>query len=214
VGPLNDSILKEPKKDKKTAKRTRGQPTTAALVDHLGACRQTSFSTTRHPWRRTLRSASSSTALATCKQWRVCCTQHSTAASLSTWRWNSKIEYHTDTHLASYGIVLPCLEVWQLKRPVAVTYTKVDSLLIEIRERPIDVLLLCETWHDAHSVSIRRLRAEGLSVVERARPRSRQADASLAVNHGGVAVTLARNRRPLSVLPRVLRQVRRPTLSC
>ena len=66
--------------------------------------------------------------------------------------------------------------------------TKVDSLLIEIRQRPIDVLLLCETWHDADSVSIRRLRAEGYSVIERARPRSRQAEASLAVNHGGVAV--------------------------
>ena len=63
----------------------------------------------------------------------------------------------------------------------------------------IDVLLLCETWHDADSVSIRRLRAEGLSVVERARPRSRQAEASLAVNHGGVAVVATAGVRLTSI---------------
>ena len=32
--------------------------------------------------------------------------------------WKCEIESHTDTHLASYGIVLSCLEVWQLERPV------------------------------------------------------------------------------------------------
>ena len=77
--------------------------------------------------------------------------------------------------------------------------TKVDSLLIEIRERPIDVLLLCETWHDADSVSIRRLRAEGLSVVERARARSCEAEALLAVNHGGVAVVATTGVRLASI---------------
>jgi len=104
-----------------------GQPS-SALVAHLGARRQTSFSTTRYSWRRTLCSAPSSTAPATCKQWRVCCTQHSTAASLSPWCWKCKIEYHTNTHLASYGIVLPCLEVWQLERPVAVIYQSRQSV--------------------------------------------------------------------------------------
>jgi len=77
--------------------------------------------------------------------------------------------------------------------------TKFDSLLIEIRERPTDVLLLCETWHDADSVSIRRLCAEGLSVVERARPRSRQAEASLAVNHSSVAVLATAGVRLTSI---------------
>ena len=38
-------------------------------------------------------------------------------------------------------------------------------------------------------VSIRRLRAEGLQVLERARPRTRPA--SLRVNHGGVAIAAA-----------------------
>jgi len=79
--------------------------------------------------------------------------------------------------------------------------TKVDSLLIKIRERPIDVLLLCETGHDADSVSIRCLRAEGLSIVERARPRSRQAEALLAVNHGGVTVVATAGVRLMSTTP-------------
>ena len=108
---------------------TRPTATAAvALVAHLGARRQTSFFTTRHSWRRRLCSASSSTAPTTCKQRRVCCTQHSTAASLSPWRWKCEIEYHTDTHLASYGIVMPCPEVWRLERPVAVIYQSRQSV--------------------------------------------------------------------------------------
>jgi len=54
---------------------------------------------------------------------------------------------------------------------------------------------------------------------------SRQAEASLAVNHGGVAIVAAAGVKLTSIntgvkpstfsaLPRVLRQVRRPTLSC
>lgn len=50
----------------------------------------------------------------------------------------------------------------------------------------LDVMLLCQTSHDADSVSIHRLRANNYSVVERARPRN--LDASLSVNHGGVAI--------------------------
>ena len=68
---------------------------------------------------------------------------------------------------------------------------KLDDLLVELRERSLDVLLLCETWHDADSVAIRRLRADGFSVVERARPRPRHTEATLSVNHGGVAVIAA-----------------------
>ena len=69
--------------------------------------------------------------------------------------------------------------------------SKLDDLLTEFRDRSLDVLLLCETWHDADSVSIRRLRADGFGVIERARPRTRRAESSLAVNHGGVAVVAA-----------------------
>ena len=82
-------------------------------------------------------------------------TQHSTAASLLSWYWKCEIEYHTDTHLTSYRIAMLCLEVWQLERPVNVIYQSQQS---------VDVLLLCEIWHNADSVSIRRLHAEGLSV--------------------------------------------------
>jgi len=66
--------------------------------------------------------------------------------------------------------------------------SKLDNLLLELRDRSIDVLLLCETWHDDDSVSIRRLRADGFRVVQRARPRSRRAEAQLTVNHGGVII--------------------------
>ena len=70
----------------------------------------------------------------------------------------------------------------------SLTPLKLDDLLVELRDRSLDVLLLCETWHDANSVSVCRLRADGFRVVERARPRSSRSAASLAVNHGGVAI--------------------------
>jgi len=54
------------------------------------------------------------------------------------------------------------------------------------RDQSIDVLCLCETWHNEDSVSIRRLRAEGLQVFERARPRSVSEFSTLSTNHGGV----------------------------
>ena len=47
---------------------------------------------------------------------------------------------------------------------------KIDDLLDVRREQQIDVLFLTETWHDSDSVSIRRLRADGFQVIERARP--------------------------------------------
>jgi len=47
--------------------------------------------------------------------------------------------------------------------------TKFDVLLDVHRENRLDVMLLCEAWHDPDSVSISRLRAGGFTVVERAR---------------------------------------------
>ena len=140
-------------------------------------------------------------------------TQHSTAASLSSWYWKCEIEYHTDTHLTSYRIVMSCLEAWtclearslnvsdislRLKFKTLVHAYKPVSAVANWRERR-NVLLLCEIWHNADSVSIRRLHAEGLSVVERARPRSREAEASVAVNHGGVAVVATAGVRLASI---------------
>ena len=57
------------------------------------------------------------------------------------------------------------------------------------------VLCLCETWHDEDSVSIRRLRAQGLQVLERARPRSVSELSTLSTNHGGVAIAASRRVR-------------------
>ena len=58
-------------------------------------------------------------------------------------------------------------------------------------------MLLCETWHDANSVSIDQLCANGYSIVKRAR--SRRVDASLSVNHGGVAIVKVAGVRPKTV---------------
>ena len=64
---------------------------------------------------------------------------------------------------------------------------KIDEIMDVRRDHAsLDVILLSETWHDGDSLCIRRLRAEWLQVLERARPRARPA--SLHVNHGGVAV--------------------------
>jgi exonuclease III len=61
---------------------------------------------------------------------------------------------------------------------------KIDDILDMKNEHGLDIMLLTETWHDTDSVSIRRLRAEGMQLIERSRPRS-----SLSgVNHGGVAI--------------------------
>ena len=62
---------------------------------------------------------------------------------------------------------------------------KLDDML-EVRcDLSIDVLFLVETWHDADSVSLRRLRADGFQVIDFPRPRTRTA--ILATSHGGVA---------------------------
>ena len=55
-------------------------------------------------------------------------------------------------------------------------------------ERSIDVMLLWETRQDLDSISIRRLHADGFGVIERARPRSRRAEASLSAYHGEFAI--------------------------
>ena len=97
---------------------------------------------------------------------------------------------------------------------------KLEVLLVVFRDRQLDVMLLCETWHDADSVAIRSLRSQGFRVIERAPPRSSRLQTSLGVNHGGVAIVAAAgicmtafSRQRLNVLLHVLRQVRRP-VSC
>jgi len=53
----------------------------------------------------------------------------------------------------------------------------------------VDLLCLTETWHDADSAVLGRLRRAGYNVVDRPRPRT--ADDDLSVNHGGVLVMSA-----------------------
>ena len=67
--------------------------------------------------------------------------------------------------------------------------SKLDDLLEVRRDQSIDVLLVTESWHDPDSVCVRRLRADGYTVVERARPRVQSA--TLDMNHGGVLATAA-----------------------
>jgi len=87
---------------------------------------------------------------------------------------------HVDRHAVSRGpaLVFGCLNIRSVTN-------KLDDLLDVRRDLNIDVLFLVETWHDADSVSFRRLRADGFQVVDRLRPRLR-AD-TLSTNHGGVA---------------------------
>ena len=60
---------------------------------------------------------------------------------------------------------------------------KIDEITDVRCDHALDVMLLSETWHDRDSVSIRRLRAEGLQLLERACPRERPASL-----HGSVAI--------------------------
>src|SRR5664279_1717299 len=89
---------------------------------------------------------------------------------------------------------------------------RLDELLVEIHDRRIDVMLLCETWHDVDSVSIQRLRAAGFGVVEKARHRPRCSEATLGVNHGGVVITASAGLRVSPV--DIGRRPAKPTFEC
>jgi hypothetical protein len=89
---------------------------------------------------------------------------------------------HSDS--PSSCVTFGCLNIRSLE-------SKLDDLLEVCRGHSlhVDVMLLTETWHDPDSVCVRRLRADGFTVVERARPRVQSA--TLAVNHGGVLAATA-----------------------
>src|SRR5664279_1916000 len=93
---------------------------------------------------------------------------------------SSLLPVHVDRHSAprDVNVVFGCINI----RSVA---NKIDDLLEVRRDHLIDVLFLVETWHNSDSVSLRRLRADGFQVVDRARPRVR--DNVMTTNHGGVA---------------------------
>jgi len=81
-------------------------------------------------------------------------------------------------HVSS-SAVIGCLNVRSLLR-------KYDDVIEVCHDRRIDLLCLTETWHDADSAVLGRLRRAGYNVVDRPRPRA--ADDDLSVNHGGVLV--------------------------
>jgi len=71
---------------------------------------------------------------------------------------------------------------------------KIDDIIAMKRDQSIDVLCLCETWHDedswsAYDACARKACAE---VLERARPRSVSELSTLSTNHGGVAIAAPR----------------------
>jgi len=80
-------------------------------------------------------------------------------------------------------IVCGCLNVRSL-------LNKFEDITELCRDRRIDILCLTESWHDADSAVLGRLRSVGYNVADR--PRLRAADAAdMSVNHGGVVVISA-----------------------
>ena len=102
---------------------------------------------------------------------------------------NVPVLRHTDT--IGCSLVFGSLNVRSLSPG------KLDNLFIDVNDRSIDILLLCETWHDADSVVICRLRTDGYQVVERARPR--RLEATMKSNHDGVAIIAAAGLRLTAV---------------
>ena len=92
---------------------------------------------------------------------------------------------HGSCQRRSSSLAFGCLNIRSLNN-------KLDDLLEVRRDQAIDVLCLVETWHDADSVCIRRLRMSGDQVVDKPRPRN--AD-DLSVNHGGVAIVAGQGIR-------------------
>jgi len=88
-----------------------------------------------------------------------------------------RVRVDRHTHQSSKELTFGCLSIMRLE-------SKLDDLLEVWRDQSIDVLLVTESWHDPDSVCVRRLRTDGYTVVERARPRVQSA--TLDMNHGGV----------------------------
>ena len=73
-------------------------------------------------------------------------------------------------------------------RSIGTKFDAIKQLRVDTRT---DILCLSETWHeDFDSVPIKRLRSEGLQVLERARPILLDAELENIsfVNHGGIAI--------------------------
>jgi hypothetical protein len=94
---------------------------------------------------------------------------------------SSLLRVHVDRHAAPRGAELTfgSLNIRSLGN-------KLDDLLDVRRDQSLDVMCLVETWHDSDSVCLRRLRVDGMQVVDRPRPRI--VVNRVTTNHGGVAI--------------------------
>jgi len=92
---------------------------------------------------------------------------------------------------------------------------KFDDIVKLCRDRHIDLLCLTESWHDADSAVLGRLRCSGYNVVDRPRPRVAGID-DISVNHDGVVVMAAADvsLSPISVCRRSTVHVRGGLRSC
>jgi hypothetical protein len=67
-----------------------------------------------------------------------------------------------------------------------------DDIVELINDRLVDILCLQETWHDADSPVLGRLRCSGgFTVVDAPQPRLQSTINTMGINHGGVAVIAA-----------------------
>jgi len=92
---------------------------------------------------------------------------------------------HVKSRAALSTLTFGCLNVQSL-------LNKYDDVveLCRDNDRPIDLLCLTESWHDADSAVLGRLRCSGYNVVDRPRPRVAGTD-DMSVNHGGVVIMAA-----------------------
>ena len=68
------------------------------------------------------------------------------------------------SNLPAEHVTFACLNVRSL-------HNKTDDVIECFRDRRVDIFCLTETWHDADSACIGRLRTGGFNVVDRSRPR-------------------------------------------
>jgi hypothetical protein len=89
-------------------------------------------------------------------------------------------------------LVFGCLNIRSL-------HNKLDDFLEVRRQCSLDVVCLSETWYDADSVCVRRLRASGYQVADRPRPHPSSEIRTMGTNHGGVLVATVLGIRLSSV---------------
>jgi len=91
------------------------------------------------------------------------------------------------SHTVRQSAVFGCLNIRSLPN-------KFDDVVELCRDRHIDPLCVTESWHDADSAVLGRLRCSDFNVADRPRPRVDSDD--LSVNHGGNSRGISPHDRP------------------